>query len=362
MLAWLSFLHRWLGGLIGLVLAVLGLSGTILLWEGEWISLPHASQAVIENQAQMERILAASPPLSRVTFASDEIGLHLLVYADGSGAYVSQDGQVVDRWQTLWERPELWLFDFHHYLFAGKTGETLTGLAGVAGILFILSGLLLWWRGRAPLRPRPWPQRLAPGPIVVHHRDLGVIAAPLLILSTVTGTFMLFDPLRSAVLGTEQRPQRVETIHGGRASPLTAAKARFPDAQLRRITFPSDPAGPVVVRMRRPFEWTPNGRTQLSFAADGKVIVEDAAAANGAAIMSEKLYPLHAAKTGGYAWKLVMTLSGLALTMLGSFAVWSFWARRWNKRCRKGRRPAPGARLHPKTGVDVGDRLAIGKS
>ena len=39
------------------------------------------------------------------------------------------------------------------------------------------------------------------------------------------------------------------------------------------------------------------------------------------------LYPLHAAKIGGLPYRLVMTVSGLALALLGSLAVWSFWFR-----------------------------------
>jgi uncharacterized iron-regulated membrane protein len=43
----LSILHRWSGGLVGLLLALLGLTGTILVWEGEWIGVPGAGDAVI---------------------------------------------------------------------------------------------------------------------------------------------------------------------------------------------------------------------------------------------------------------------------------------------------------------------------
>ena len=38
----LDLLHRWTGGLIGLVLALLGLSGAILVHRDDWIGLPHA--------------------------------------------------------------------------------------------------------------------------------------------------------------------------------------------------------------------------------------------------------------------------------------------------------------------------------
>ena len=42
MMKLLDTLHRWVGGLIGLVLALLGVSGTILLYKHLWIGIPGA--------------------------------------------------------------------------------------------------------------------------------------------------------------------------------------------------------------------------------------------------------------------------------------------------------------------------------
>lgn len=332
----LSAIHRWAGGFIGLLLALLGLTGAILLWEGEWIMLPGAGDAVVEDVARIAAIVeraAAEGELSRVTFASDEIGLHQLVFADGSGAYVRQDGLVVDRWTSQWERPELWLFDLHHRLFAGETGEMVTGIAGIAGLLFVMSGIILWWRSRRAFKPRLLPTRLAPGPVVSHHRDLGLLTMPLLLVSMLTGVTMLFSPVRTLLLGIEQRPQQTVdvAVRPAVAQFLPLAKSRFPHAELRRLTLPSRPEDPIVVRMRQPFEWTPNGRTQISVAADGRLLVEDAAAANRSAWLSEKAYPVHSAKVGSLAWKLALTVSGIALAILGSLATWSFWVRRTRK-------------------------------
>ena len=44
------------------------------------------------------------------------------------------------------------------------------------------------------------------------------------------------------------------------------------------------------------------------------------------------------AAIGGLAMKLLMTLSGLGLFTLGSFATYSFWARRSGKRRARSRR------------------------
>ncbi len=341
----LSILHRWAGGFLGLLLAVLGLSGAILVWEGEWISLPGAHAPVVENVHMIGRIAEreAAAGATRITFASEEIGLHHVAREGGAGAYVMQDGATVASWSSQWERPELWIFDLHHHLFAGEAGETVTGIAGIAGLIFTITGVILWWRSRRAFRWQLWPKKFQPGPIVSHHRDIGIVIAPLLLISFVTGTGMIFKDVAAVTLSPfgkwegRSKPPQVEPTEGSApvAAMLADARQRFPNAELRRLTLPSKPGQPWSVRMRQPFEWTPNGRTNLMFDGSGKLIkVDDPAAGSTASSINEKLYPLHAGKVGGLAWKLLMTLSGLGLTLLGSLATWSFWFRRAKRRKR----------------------------
>ena len=75
-------------------------------------------------------------------------------------------------------------------------------------------------------------------------------------------------------------------------------------------------------------------RTTLWFAADSGVLVatRDASKLPTAVKGYNLLYPLHAAKVGGLAFRMLMTLSGLAMTLLGTLAVWSFWFRRPKRR------------------------------
>jgi uncharacterized iron-regulated membrane protein len=340
----ISAIHRWTGGFIGLLLALIGLTGTILLWEGEWVSLPGSHDPVVENVAAIGAITehaAAAGGLQRITFAGDETALHLLVYADGSGAYVRQDGTVVDRFASQWERPELWIFDLHHHLFSGEIGETITGIAGLAGLGFVITGVLLWLRSRSRFEPRVLPKTINPGAIVKHHRDLGIVATPLLLLSMATGVLMDFPKAADALLSPGPPPVGIvknAPAAKGRvlASVLEQSKRMFPNALLRRVSLSANAGAPISVRMKQPFEWTPNGRTSLSF--DGRtgqlLSVSDPATGNAAASLIEKFYPVHTAKVGGVAMKLVMSLSGLSLAMLGSFAVYAFWvrkAKRWRR-------------------------------
>src|SRR4030095_10951479 len=113
------------------------------------------------------------------------------------------------------------------------------------------------------------------------------------------------------------------------------AKTRFPDAALRRLTLPTKPGQPWSVRMRQPFEWSLGGRTNLMFDGTGKLInVDDPASGSRAASIYEKFLPIHSARVGGVAWKLMLTLSGLGLTILGALACPALLFRKAKKRKR----------------------------
>lgn len=348
----LALLHRWIGAIGGLLLALLGLTGTLLVWRDELTFAPHAGDPVRADPASLANAVASvasgPQPIDRITFAGDGLGVHQVVFKDGSGAYLSQAGETVARWSAAWQRPELWLFDLHHRLLIGDLGETITGIAGLVGLFFVVTGLLLWWRTRRRFRLRPWPATMKPGAIVHHHRDLGVVAAPLLLVSLVTGVLMVFPALGGGLLAeARSRPPRVEArAEQGRRDlmPLfEAAAAMFPNAEFRRLQWPRKAGTPIALRLRQPFEWTPNGRTfvyadPVTLAIIGRA---DPAKGGAAASIREKLYPIHAAKTGGLAWKLAMSASGVALTLLGSLAVYAFWRTRWNIH-RANRRKAKG--------------------
>jgi uncharacterized iron-regulated membrane protein len=337
----LNLLHRWTGAIVGLLLAVIGLSGTILLWEDVWVSVPGAEAPFRPDADPAAAVAAAADegPLSYITFASEDFGLHQAIYADDSGAYLDQDGQVVAQWTSQRGRPELWLFDLHHHLLAGDTGEIVTGVLGLLLVFFSISGAVLWWRTRKTFQLRLLPPRMTRPAIVRHHRDIGIVSVPVLLLVAVTGTLMVFKPLSQLVLAplgdTSARPQAPVVAAAPSAVPdwpavIAAAHQAFPGAVLRRVQLSSEPGKAATVRFRQSFEWTPNGRSYAYVDLSNATVVErvDPATGNAAQGVQEKFYPLHAGKVGGLAWKLALTAAGLALVMLGTFASWSFWFRR----------------------------------
>lgn len=347
----LDLLHRWTGGILGLLLALLGLSGALLVHKDAWIMLPHADDAQVTSTekvaATVEKLMAIQNAQG-ILFASKGFGLHRVGLGDDAGAYADQSGEIVTRWTSQWERPELWLFDFHHHLFAGDTGETIIGVAGIAGLFFVISGLFLWWRTRRTFKLRLWPSRMSRPAVVWQHRDLGIIVAPLLLLSIYTGLTMIFRPTTMLVLGPSApdivgkalEPPPSTKLEQGDIDWRTiihTAKARFPDAEFRTLSLPRGDKGLITVRMKQPAEWLPNGRSTLWFAADTGRLVETRDALKQPAAMRgfNMLFPLHAARVGGLPYRLLMTISGLALALLGSLAVWTFWFRGGRKVKRK---------------------------
>ena len=342
----LDTLHRWTGGLIGLVLALLGLSGTILLYEHLWIGLPGSGDPLrgdLSTVAATTEKLMAMPGAQGIIFADEGFGLHRLRLGKEAGAYASQSGEIVSRWVSQWERPELWIFDFHHHLFAGDSGEWVIGIAGLVGTFFVVTGIILWWRTRKTFRFRLWPKRMSRPAIVMHHRDLGVIAAPLLLISVVTGTMMIFRPFALGVVApfgpVAETAKALEPpkFKGGALADkpdykamLTEARRRFPDAEFRILSLPRKDGDPISLRMKQPAEWLPNGRTSIALdAATGKVLAaRDALKLPSGAQAFNMAFPIHASKVGGWPWRILMTVSGLAMMMLGSFTVWSFWFKR----------------------------------
>lgn len=340
----LSLIHRWLGGIVGLGMAVLGLSGAALLWKPWWVMV--SQQARAPSEAEALAIIKAGERLgaSYVTLPSAEFGAAQAGLPHGGGAYLAHDGAVLARWGSVWERPETLLFDLHHHLLMGETGELISGWLGIAGAAFCITGLILWWPTRRTFHWRAVPARLTRPAIIRHHRDIGVVLALPILLAALTGAMMVLRPLGQTLLAPLSEAGEVEAWQAKPPAPatalapdwptiLTAARHRFPDGEPRMIVWPKAPGDAAIIRMRRPQEWHPNGRTTLTLAGDGTVLMaRDAPAAPLAVRAGNALYPLHSARLTGSAMalplRMAMTLAGLGLALLGSLAVVTFWRAR----------------------------------
>lgn len=350
----LSLLHRWLGGFVGLGLALLGLSGAVLLWKPWWLAVDQIPRAA--TLSEMVAIIAAAERLnaSHVTLPSEEFGIAQAGLPIGGGAYIGHDGRLLTQWSSVWDRPETLLFDLHHHLLVGHTGEIISGWLGLAAILFAATGLVLWLPTRRTFQWRVLPARFTRPAIIRHHRDIGVVLAIPIMLAASTGSLIVLNPLADTLLSPlsarkdlnewhAKPPEMAPTTTPNWPALLTAANHQFPNAEIRIVVWPKAPNGIVQLRLRQPGEWHPNGRTALWLKGDGTVLMaRDATRAPLAVRAQNTLYPLHAARMANshlsLPLRIGLTVAGLGLALLGSLATVTFWQRRISP---AGPQPAP---------------------
>ena len=226
----------------------------------------------------------------------------------------------------------------------------------LVGLGFVVTGVILWWPARRLFALRAWPANMSRNAVVRQHRDLGVVTAPLLFVSMLTGVMMTLPAVEDLLLAPFTSPAAMAAAvkpPGEKGGPLAAdldvdallasARARYPDGELRIISLPAKPGGLISLRLRQQAEWLPNGRTMFWFdPADGRLLASrDAQAMPLGLRIANAEYPIHAAKVGGLPYRLVMSVSGLTLALLGSLAVWTFWA---GPKTQKRKRRAPVAK------------------
>lgn len=324
-------LHAWIGLGLCLLLAALALSGAALVFKPEIRALTApaarvatppldaAALAVVMTRAQAD---AGESKLRSVIFANREVALHEATYADGGGAWLGAHGETAGKWGENGRVFDL-IFDLHHHLFAGETGTLITGWVGVAALLMVISGVILWWPARRSFSGSVVPTRPGRAGWLAAHRDLAIMAAPIVALSLFTGAPVALQALSRVVLNAPAPKAPKAKTFGpiDWTSALTTAQAEFPTAAIRIASAPAKKGAPIVVRLKQAAEWHSNGRTIVYLEpTTAKVLgVRDALAESPGGRFYNGLWPIHAAKVGGWAWKFMIFLSGLSLAALSLY-------------------------------------------
>lgn len=348
--------HAWAGAVLSILIAVLGLSGSLLVFKHDYLRIvfPDARESISLEPANLGPVLNrierehAAEGLRYVMVGGPDFGLHKAVFTDGSGAYLDARGEIVDRWQKN-GRPEEWLFDLHHYLLAGDTGKLVAGVAGGAAVLMALTGLIIVWPSLRMFRARAWPKTARRRDLLAQHRDLGVMFAVPIVLLCFTGFAMVYSgPVKGTLdlltgSAPADKPGKLEAGTGPAdwEAALSAARTAFPAAVPRLASQPAAPGAPVSLRLRQPQEWHQNGRTYLLMdpATGTPLRLTDGLSANRTDSVFNVLYPLHSSGIGGHLYDVLSSLTGLALTALGLVGTWTFLTR--PKRRRKTASAAP---------------------
>ena len=349
--ATLSWLHLWFGLVAGTLFALVGLSGSVLVFHDDLLRMEHPQlegHAPVADGEVLAGILARWAPegLGSLHLPEPE-GAGLPVwqgyFADGHRAYFAPEDGALLLERHVASDPLLFLTDFHIHLLGGETGHQWLGVIGWIGLGLLLSGLYLWWPRFGTLRNH---LKLHNGPPVrrwlTWHRSTGLFLLPLLLLSTLTGLGMVyhagFRNVLTGVFGGGDAPSAPVLATARDTVPdwpsiLATANAALPDARLTR-TGPAEPGSDVIgFRARAAGEWHPNGRSLVYVDRAGRqvLLAHDATRQGYGARLTEAIYPVHIASVGGGWFRWLTFLGGLvpAFLLVTGFL---FWRRRRGKR------------------------------
>jgi uncharacterized iron-regulated membrane protein len=237
--------------------------------------------------------------------------------------------------------PSSWIYDLHWRLLAGRTGETVMGLAGIALVMMLATGLIAWWP-----RPGQWRRSLHVKRRAVRvrrlydwHKWMGLAGAPVLLVVAVTGVLLEFPdqfrPAIGAISPLFRAPSPVVTPRP--RSPLSLdqliahAMRRFPDAALAWIETPARPDAALRINVARPSEPSrrfPRTNVWLDPWTGRILAVRDGGNERAGDILLDWLHPLHGGEALGIAGRCLVLLSGLVAAGLGVTGWWRWAIRR----------------------------------
>lgn len=287
----LKILHRYLGLTVGGVYALLGLTGSILVFDhsidealnsdiyyiaerGDPLPLQQLLHGALAGMAGGDRIVYIEIPIAAGRayrfFSKNATGDRLEIFIN------PYTGDVIDTriWGNYFAS---FIYDLHSNLVSGSAGHFVIGIVGLVILLMLLSGLYRWW----PKSPRWRSALLAQGraaPIrrlFDLHRLTGAYMAVFLIVSATSGVYLCFPGQFKAVVAWALPMAAPEAVTIAAPSPNTNLAAStvmgldltldldqaialgkdvFPLATLSRVYPPAAAYDPIKLRFSQPTE------------------------------------------------------------------------------------------------------------
>lgn len=349
---WLK-VHRWLALSVGWILALVGMTGAILVVAqpmDEWLhpELFKVQQVTtgtnVSMQSVREELTAEFGHQSSFTLrpprAPDET-LRAQVRGAWSGVVFLNPHTGAEQGRRGDDDGVVnFLFKLHSSLLLKTTGKQILAWIALAYLILLISGFVLWW-------PKRWPPSLkielrkgVLRGLFDMHRIGGAVLGLVIAVSVATGAYMAWRPLGqiiTAMAGEKTvKPPKMTPLATTTGIPPTLdamvarAQAQFPNDPVGYIQIPAKADQPIRIRMRLADDPHPNGRTAIYLHPQtGEILaVHRWNQIDIGARLNSVIYPLHTGKLGGPLLEAVTFISGLALAMLGITGIWLWWRRR----------------------------------
>ncbi|MCC9599533.1 PepSY domain-containing protein [Stieleria sp. JC731] len=343
--AWLAT-HRWLGLTAGFVFSLIGLTGSVLVFDhaiDEWLNpkLLLAEQGGVQRQSIQTIIAAAEQATGQTALSLSKPrtadGVYEVWFQTGSEADPKFQQVLVDPYTAnvngsrIWgDYFMTWVYRLHFRLLGGAIGGMFVGVVGLLVLASLISGIYLWW----PL----WKNSLRAAFSVRRgkrnydiHKTFGIASSLLLSVITFTGVYMEFPTVFQGLLGLvspiSQHPEdlRSASPEGLDAKPLSAddairiATLVFPDAKFDHVHPPVGNDGVYEVAFRQSNEVQRSyGRSQVfldQYSGEVlKVLSPDDFTASDAFLAWQ--FPLHNGEAFGMLGRWIVFASGFIPSIL----------------------------------------------
>jgi uncharacterized iron-regulated membrane protein len=364
---WLFYAHL-IGGVgFGLYFVLVGVTGSIIVFEPELNRLTMPPATVRSGDAAplpLDRILRqveSAYPEHRVSFIrwhpepADRYRVRLKrKAADGIDTYLYVDratGEILGS-SPRWIR---WTMDLHMYLLAGDTGLKINGIGSLLLGLVSITGLVVWWPGI-----RQWARGFRintraswRGLNYDTHRVVGIVSLAALVILAFTGFYFGFpEPFRRAV--------------GYRVIPSSIVRAGLPPLNLEALVARADdalpggmvtvlypPASPTDVyrfRVKLPGDSWEFGRSEVyldQYGGEVRGVHDVRKLPLAQLVFVQWMVPIHYGRFGGLLTRLLWVVAGLTPLVLFVSGCLMWWNRSLSKAWRRRRTAAAAARYRP---------------
>ena len=360
------FIHRWIGIIVGLPIALIGLSGSLILFAPLMLAMQHgdllersgpaskqttspsswvaAVRAV--NTSKLEIIAVSAPNSSPIAADTALVIGHTHEGADGDKHRVFSVNPDTGKVQGYYDFEASYAYipvGIHTSLLIPMIGLDVVAVIGVILLISSATGIYLWWP-----RPKSWKAALRFSLSAKSlarwfslHNFIGLYSAIAIFIVSATGVWMLkpewVEPAIETVTSLRSAPSASLMATNGSCATATAAEAALdlamaqPKARLAYLLSPEEDRKFFEVNLSKPGHWNArDGNTTIYVDPNCAKIVSiiDGDKLSAGETAKRASVPMHSGLMFGTIGEILVFFSGLALPILYVSGLILWWRRR----------------------------------